>query len=130
MKRRREFSRVPKIFIIHVSLEGKKHSIPALMVDIGLGGMKTLSKMYIPLGEEVCLVIEEDEENIEIPAESAWSREMDIESDLHFGIKYMSGFKFKMSPEQVKEKIFERFGVLDFIGWTHDMISGHERESL
>ena len=120
---RRKYPRIPKVTLVSITQAGLKQSIPALMVDISLGGMRALTREFIQESRAIVLSIESYEgEKIEIPAKIMWWQKTDIMSDFSVGVGYMNGFEFKAAPEEVKEKIFDRFGIVDFLGWTGDLL--------
>lgn len=127
---RRKYPRIPKIFLVSITHGGLKESVPALMVDISLGGMKALTKNVIDRAKEIILtIISCDGETVEVPAEAIWCQKMDIMSEFSVGVDYINGFEFRIPPEKVKERIFDRFGIVDFLGWTDDICDSLQKKS-
>lgn len=114
-RERRRYLRIPRLLLILYVEENRQEPDPGIIVDLGLGGARLLTRMSLPENRKVTLILELEEDNpIQVEGRITWTRNaVENEDTLPFvdDAKYYHGVEFQAVPADVMNKIVD---YLDF----------------
>jgi c-di-GMP-binding flagellar brake protein YcgR len=100
---RRKHIRIPMVNVIKIRLNGTD-PLPALLVDLSVGGARVMCQFPLAVSDEVGLTIPLfGEKSVDIYGEIVWIKETEMMKDYNFGVEYMAGIQFNESSKDIQE---------------------------
>jgi hypothetical protein len=115
-RERRKYLRIPRLLLILYVEENRQEPDPGIIVDLGLGGAKLLTRKSLPENRLITLIMElEEGRPIQVPGKIIWSRNVAGDDDTSLFVddaKYYQGVEFVDPSLDVKERILD---YLDYV---------------